>query len=140
MVTDWPGAEGINEPKVPTFVQYEETSGRVLAWRYELSYSSFTDGAEDIKLLLDPGHSVPFYVPPSDTQAKLQRLGKPAIRVAADYIETLYKYALSKIGATRKGRDLSMLQKKFVLSVPAFWPDRAKDGLMRVCTYTPSDT
>jgi molecular chaperone DnaK (HSP70) len=134
VVTEWPGAKGANKPKVPTLIRYEKSSGGSYTWGYELAHSTAADKIEGIKLLLDPDHPKPLYVPQSNTKAELQRLGKPAVDVAADYIVVLYKHALSKIDAAWPEDYLAGLQKKFVLTVPAVWSDKAKDSTMRV-TY-----
>lgn len=132
VVTEWPGAKGANKPKVPTLIRYEKSSERSYTWGYELAHSITADKIEGIKLLLDPDHPKPLYVPQSNTKAELQRLGKPAVDVAADYIAALYKHALSKIEAAWPEDYLGGLQKKFVLTVPAVWSDKAKDSTMRV--------
>lgn len=132
VVAEWPGAKGANKPKVPTLIRYEPSKDRSYQWGYELAHSSATDKIEGIKLLLDPDHPKPLYVPQSNTKAELKRLGKPAIDVAADYITALYKHALSKIEAAWPEDYLQLLQKEFVLSVPAVWSDKAKNSTMRV--------
>lgn len=136
-VTEWPGAKGANRPKVPTLIRYENNTKNPVEksqyqWGYEIAHSTATNKIEGIKLLLDPDHPKPLYVPQANTKAELQRLGKPAVDVAADYITTLYKHALSKIEASWPEDFLQMLQKEFVLSVPAVWSDKAKDSTLRV--------
>ncbi len=132
-ITEWPGAKGANRPKVPTLIRYQKSQRSPFQWGYELAHSNVADKIEGIKLLLDPDHPKPLYVPQSNTKAELKRLGKPPIDVAADYISALYKHALSKIEASWPEDYLQMLQKEFVLSVPAVWSDKAKDSTMRVC-------
>jgi len=136
VVTEWPGANGANKFKVPTLIRYENPKDHSYQWVYELAHSITTDKIEGIKLLIDPDYPKPLYVPQSNTKAELKRLGKPAIDVAADYIAALYKHALSKIEAAWPEDYLQMLQKEFVLSVPAVWSDKAKDSTMRVCIST----
>ena len=129
-ITEWPG--GLNKPKVPTIIRYEKNSPQTFAWGYELAHATIEGKIEGIKLLLDPDQLKPLYVPQSNTKAELKRLGKPPIDVAADYISALYNHALSKIEAAWPQDYLQMLQKKFVLTVPALWSDKAKDMTMRV--------
>ena len=131
-ITEWPGATGANKPKVPTLIRYDKSKPGAYQWGYELAHTTDADRIEGIKLLLDPDHPKPLYVPQTNTKAELKRLGKPAIDVAADYIAALYKYALSKIEGAWPEDYLRMLQKEFVLSVPAVWSDQAKDSTMRV--------
>ena len=133
VVTEWPGAKGASKPKVPTLIRYEDPNRGAIQWGYEIAHSTVADKIEGIKLLLDPDHPKPLYVPQTNTKAQLQRLGKPAVDVAADYITALYKHALSKIEASWPEDYLQMLQKEFVLSVPAVWSDKAKASTERVC-------
>lgn len=85
-----------------------------------------------IKLLLDPEQEKPVYVPATNTRAELAKLGKPALDVAADYIRSLYEHAMkviaSKVPENYLENDVS---KKFVISVPAVWSDKAKDVTLR---------
>ena len=131
-ITEWPGAKGLNKAKVPTLISYDGSSNQPFTWGYELAYSTTGSKIEGIKLLLDPNQPKPLYVPQSNTKAELQRLGRPAIDVAADYIGAIYKHALSKIEAAWPEEYLQSLQKKFILSVPALWSDKAKDSTFRV--------
>ena len=87
---------------------------------------------EGIKLLLDPEQETPIYLPASNTAAELRKLGKPAVEVATDYINSVYKHAMNKIESKWPADYLSMCQKKFVVSVPAVWSDKAKDTTMKV--------
>ena len=132
VITEWPGAKGADKQKVPTLIRYEVSQNRRYQWGYELAHSLAADKIEGIKLLLDPDHPKPLYVPQTNTKAELRRLGKPAIDVAADYIAALYKHALSKIEQAWPADYLQMLEKQFVLSVPAVWSDKAKDSTLKV--------
>ena len=104
--------------------------------------STFTWGAqkhknekiEGIKLLLDIEQETPIYLPASNTAAELKRLGKPAVEVAADYISAIYKHAMGRIESKMPADYLQMCQKKFVLSVPAVWSDKAKDTTLKATT------
>ena len=83
-------------------------------------------------MLLDPDQEKPLYVPATNTKAELKKVDKPPVEVAADYIEAMYKHAMSRIESKVPLQYLQMCQKKFVLSVPAVWSDKAKDTTMRV--------
>ncbi len=131
-ITDWPGVPGANRPKVPTLIRYDNSSERPYTWGYELESSHDVNKIVGIKLLLDPDHPKPLYVPQSNTKAELQNLGKSAVDVAADYIATIYKHALSKIEAAWPEEYIKKLPKKFILSVPAVWSDKAKNSTMEV--------
>ena len=130
-VTDWPGNAGKTAQKVPTVISYDRKDKNKFRWGYELEQTS-RDKLEGIKLLLDPDMPKPLYVPPSNSKAELERLDKPPIDVVSDYIGAIYKHALSKFEASWPRDYLEMLQKKFVLSVPAVWSEKAKDLTLRV--------
>lgn len=50
-----------------------------------------------IKLLLDPKQDMPSYIPESFLKSNLEHCGKPAVDVAADFLQALYKHALEKV-------------------------------------------
>jgi hypothetical protein len=84
--------------------------------------------------LLDPDQGRPIYLPESTAKSDIRRLGKPAVDVAADFIGAMYKHAMSKIESQMPKEYLDICQKKFVLTVPAVWSDKAKDATMKVVT------
>ena len=128
-INEWPGAKGRTAPKVPTLIKYDDPDN--FRWGYELDRTT-KERIEGIKLLLDPDQPKPLYVPAVNTEAQLKRLGKPAIEVATDYIGALYRYAMQKIEAKYPKSYLDMLDRRFILSVPAVWSDKAKDATLRV--------
>ena len=99
-------------------------------WGFELDRTT-GDLIEGVKLLLDPDHPKPLYVPQIDTEAELKKLGKPAAMVATDFIQAIFQHALRKIEAKYPRSYLDMLKKRYVLSVPAVWSDKAKDTTRR---------
>jgi hypothetical protein len=82
--------------------------------------------------LLDPDQGRPIYLPESTAKSEIRHLGKPAVDVAADFIGAMYKHAMLKIESKIPKEYLDMCQKKFVLTVPAVWSDKAKDATMKV--------
>jgi len=71
-------------------------------------------------------------VPATNTKAELKKLGKPPIEVAADYIRSIYNHALERIAAKVPENYLENdVQKKFVITVPAVWSDKAKDATLK---------
>jgi hypothetical protein len=136
-ITEWPGAKGRNPPKVPTLIKYEDPTA--FKWGYELDRTT-KERIEGIKLLLDPDQPKPLYVPPVNAQAELKKLGKPAIDVATDYIQAIYQHALRKIEGKYPKSYLDMLDKQFVLSVPAVWSDKAKTATLRVSATLEQNT
>ena len=133
MIKEWPGAGGSSWEKCPTLLKYE---GNNLKWGFELDRA--TEGRiEGIKLLLDPDQPKPIYVPAVDTKAELKKLGKPAVAVAADFINALYKHASANIASKYPKDYFDLLKKKFVLTVPAVWSDKAQDATLKVSSASP---
>lgn len=88
-VTDWPGTPGLKVPKTPTLIDYSAgTGGKPFSWGSKVNPTS-KGKLEGVKLLLDPEQPVPLYVPASNTKKDLQKLGKPAVDVATDYLKVL---------------------------------------------------
>jgi hypothetical protein len=89
-----------------------------------------------MKLLLDPDQVKPVYVPATNTKSELKKLGRPAVEVAADYIRALHDHALERIATKVPGSYLENdVRKKYVMSVPAVWSDKAKDTTLRVRAF-----
>ena len=130
-ILDWPGNKGRTASKVPTVLSYNGADGKTVSWGYELEQTS-TDKIEAIKLLLDPEQEKPSFFPHSTTKAELERLEKSPIEVATDYLSALYTHALTRIQSTWPANYLEVVQKKFVLTVPAVWSDKAKELTERV--------
>ena len=106
-------------------------------WGYELD-RVVEEKIVGIKLLLDPDQDRPFYDPSSSTSTKVEikKLSKAPIDIVSDYFKAIYQHALSKI-ASKVGKGyLDMLDKQFVLSVPAVWSDKAKDHTLKVRAHS----
>jgi len=131
-VTDWPGTPGQSLAKTPTLIDYDVNDRKSFTWGSKVNPTS-KGKLEGIKLLLDPDQPVPLYVPASNTKKELQKLGKPPLDVASDYLRALYKHSLGYISAKYPKDYVEMQQKKFVLTVPAVWSDKAKDLTLKVC-------
>ncbi|MCJ1301655.1 hypothetical protein MMC08_004456, partial [Hypocenomyce scalaris] len=112
------------QPKVPTVISYDPYNNKSFTWGAQRHKNEIIEG---IKLLLDPDQEQPIYVPQSNTKNELKRLGKPPLEVAADYIGAIYQHARSRIETKVHLDYLHMCQKKFVVSVPAVWSDKAMD-------------
>lgn len=123
------GLEGKAVPKVPTIISYDPDNVESFTWGAQRHMHSKLEG---IKLLLDLDQETPIYVPALNAKAALKRLGKPPVEVAADYIEAMYKHAMGRLESKMTLEYLQICQKRFVLSVPAVWSDKAKDLTMRV--------
>lgn len=128
IISEWPGAKGKTSPKCPTLIKYGPDSN--FAWGFQVDRTS-DDLIDSFKLLLDPDQPKPLYLPPGHTEAKLAKLGKPAMAVTTDYIKAILQHALTTIDAKYPPNYLKMLKKRYVLSVPAVWSDKAKDATLQ---------
>lgn len=134
-VNEWPGAKGRSSPKCPTLIKYD--GPRDFIWGFELDHTT-KDRIEAIKLLLDPDQPKPLYAPATDSTDQLKKLGKPAIDVASDYISAIFQHALGKIESKYPKNFLDLLDKQYVLWVPAVWSDKAKDETLKVSQPVPT--
>lgn len=91
---------------------------------------------QGVKLLLDPDQRRPIYLPDSTAKADILRLGKAPVDVVADFLRAMYDHAISKIEVTVPTAYMTKCQKKFVLSVPALWSDKAKNATQEVYSTT----
>lgn len=114
---------------MPTVISYDPKNKKSFTWGAQRHKNALIEG---IKLLLDPDQEQPIYIPQSNTKNELKRLGKPPLEVAADYIGAIYKHAMSRIEAKVPLDYLHMCQKRFVVSVPAVWSDKAMDTTLKV--------
>ena len=110
-------------------IKYTDT--KTFQWGYELD-RTLEEKIEGIKLLLDPDQPKPLYIPQTNTNAELKKLGKPALDVATDYIGAIFQHAMRKIEGKYPRSYLDLLDKQLVLSVPAIWSDKAKDQTLKV--------
>ena len=123
------GLEGFKQPKVPTVLSYDPKNKSIFTWGAQKHKNPMIEG---LKLLLDPGQETPLYIPETNTAAELKKLGKPPIDAATDYMTSIYKHALTRIESVVPSDYFQMCQKKFVVSVPAVWSDKAKNATLTV--------
>ena len=123
------GLEGFKQPKVPTIISYDPQKKTSFTWGAQKHKHSMIEG---MKLLLDPGQETPLYIPETNTAAELEKLGKPVVDVATDYIASIYKHALQRIESEVPADYLKMCQKKFVITVPAVWSSKAMNATLAV--------
>ncbi|CAD6442291.1 4da1ac85-6fa7-4ad0-9ca3-7b273f1d7897 [Sclerotinia trifoliorum] len=122
VVKSWPGM-AMNQVKVPTIISYGSYNEK-FSWRSQASDDYSIHG---IKLLLDPNQDMPSYIPESTLKSNLKHCGKPAVDVAADFLQAMYKYALERLELEFPLEYVKICEKKLILSVPAVWSDKAKD-------------
>ncbi|KEZ45057.1 hypothetical protein SAPIO_CDS2479 [Scedosporium apiospermum] len=127
-ITNWPGGEDRIAPKTPTAIRY----GRSLdvKWGYQLDLT-LSDNIMGLKLLLDPEQKRPYYIP-TDIKAEMAKLPKSVLDVAADYMKAIFSHALQEIVSDAIDPSfVACYHKKFMLTVPAVWSDKAKDLTLR---------
>ncbi|KFG77530.1 hypothetical protein MANI_111979 [Metarhizium anisopliae] len=129
-ISDWPGGEDRLVPKAPSVLKYEDGSTTSFQWGYQLDLTRDANITE-LKLLLDPDQPRPYFIS-SNVQAEMARLPKGVMDVASDYMRVMLQHAVKQIEKEVMDRSiLDNYQKKFVLTVPAVWSDKAKDLTLR---------
>jgi hypothetical protein len=103
--------ESYNAPKIPTLVNY---NGNEFTWG--AAVNPIADNIVGVKLLLDPSQEKPIYLPSGNIKTELKKLPKAPVMVAADFIRSIYQYALKEISKEVPERYMAMCQKQFVLS------------------------
>lgn len=131
MIIDWPGFQGLKSPYTPTVIGYDFRGSESFNWGYKVKPESRIK-LEGLLHLLDPNQPVPLYVPASNTKRELQKLGKPVVNAASDYLEALYKHALDDINNSYPRDFVAMQQKRFIFTIPALWSETAKKNLTKV--------
>lgn len=114
---------------MPTTISYDPNDKDSFTWGAQKHKHTKIEG---IKLLLDPEQEIPIYLPQTNTAQELGKLNKPVVEVVGDYIAAIYTHALGRIESKVPADYLHMCQKKYVVSVPAVWSDKAKDTTLKV--------
>ncbi|KAL2003822.1 hypothetical protein VTN02DRAFT_2039 [Thermoascus thermophilus] len=124
-ITSWPGADGRKVPKAPTIIRYDDSEKTDFQWGYQLDPTS-ADKIEGIKLLLDPEQPRPFYVP-NGTEAEIDRLKNDVVKITSDDMRAIHQHALKEIDTAYLAGYIESYKKRYVISVPAVWSDKAKN-------------
>ena len=85
-----------------------------------------------MKLLLDPDQKQIGIDLVGDLKLTLQKTGKSIKETVRDYIRGLYQHGLSVIESKVPKAYLESCQKKFVLTVPAVWSEKAQAVTLEV--------
>jgi len=135
-ITNWPGAEDRIVPKTPTVIEYEIDSKTSFKWGYEVSPLAERK-ITNLKLLLDPDQPRPYFIP-RDAEAELAKIPKAPVDAISDYMGAIFKHALAEIKSTSLDPSfIDSFEKRFVLTVPAVWSDKAKSMTLEA-RYKPS--
>lgn len=100
-------------------------------WGFEVEHLA-SRKIEAFKLLLDPGLPKPLHIPVTVVQAELKRLKKTAVEVTRDFMRSLYQWALIHIEDLHLADYLEIVAVKFVVSMPAVWPEKARLATLQV--------
>jgi hypothetical protein len=88
---------------------------------------------EAFKALLDEKLPVPHYTPVGKVRRTMVEFRKTAAVVLEDYMKALYHHALITIVTNHQEEYLQVLEVKYVLSLPAGWPQTATGAILEVC-------
>ncbi|KAK1831182.1 hypothetical protein QBC39DRAFT_372068 [Podospora conica] len=125
-IKNWPGAEDKIVPKAPTVIQYEIDSKTSFKWGYDVDPLA-DNKITNLKLLLDPDQPRPYLVP-THVEDEMAKLPKSPVEVISDYIGAMFKHAIVEIDSESLDPTfLDNFEKRFVLTVPAVWSDKAKN-------------
>ncbi|KAH8663252.1 hypothetical protein BGZ61DRAFT_431957 [Ilyonectria robusta] len=128
-VDNWPGAESLDAPKIPTQIRYDKNDPEQFDWGATVSNRS--DGVVGVKLLLDPTQERPSYLRSVNIKKELKNLPKSPVQITADFIGAIYKHGLSEISKRFSKDYVDRCNKEHVLSVPAVWSDAAKNATLQ---------
>ena len=83
-----------------------------------------------IKLFLDSDLQIPNYVSKVNMEKQMQRYGKTAQTVVAEYLTELFKHAKERLVKRYGEYFVKTTRIEVVLTVPAMWSDAAKDATL----------
>lgn len=112
--------------KLPTVVAFSESR---FLWGWQ-ALSSSKEPIRGVKLLLDE-HQSHRYDPSLRAKKMLSSMGRSPIEVSAEYLKKVIEQVQHNL-ERRFGPAVKDMSKKYVLTVPAVWTDKAKDATMKV--------
>ncbi|KAK0632602.1 hypothetical protein B0T14DRAFT_550088 [Immersiella caudata] len=119
---EWTGGE--SAPKIYTLISYDPENTK--SFFQGASVNQITNRIIGVKLLLDPDQERSLYLPTRHLQHDTRNLPKRPVEVAADFIRAIYEHALVEIAKKVPERDMSLCQKKSVLSAGCRTANREK--------------
>lgn len=135
-IDKWPGSHGSFSSKCPALIRYDELNG--FKWGFEVDPA--TEGCiEGTKLFLDSDQPRPPYAPAMNTETEVQRLGKSAVEIALDYVAAMIQHTICNIESKYPSNYINMLQKQYIISVPATWSNKTKSAIVQVSLPQGSD-
>ena len=116
--------------RVPTLCSYDDNR---MQWGYQTNQSIHPGKQQrliqGVKLLLDESQKFR-YAPAADSHEIIKNMKKTPTEVAGDYLGKLVSHAQDVL-THRFGTALPTMDLKYILTVPAVWPDKAKDLTMQ---------
>ncbi|KAK1237476.1 hypothetical protein MKX08_003101 [Trichoderma sp. CBMAI-0020] len=128
-IDNWPGANGIDVPKIPTVICYDKKNPQKFVWGGSVEPQA--DSISGFKLLLDPSQPRPEYVPGINIVKEIQQLPKTPIQITADFIGAIHNHAIEEITKKFPKEYVQLCRKEYVFSVPAVWSDAAKHATLK---------
>lgn len=120
----WPGGSNLTTDKVPTEIAYGP-DGKI-RWGYEIRPDE--DRLRCFKLRLAERRALPIGVSTSGQDELLARWGKDAQTATADYMGALWRHAKEVL--RRRWPFMPTTTVEIILTVPAVWPDAAKNATL----------
>lgn len=116
----------ITSDKCPSVIGYPESGSTI--WGFKASQlQNPTKRIDGVKLLLESSRQRLNYAPARDAQANLRRICKAPQAAVRDYLECLVSHANRFIKSTHETYlSNTTVTKKYILTVPAIWSDKAK--------------
>lgn len=70
---------------------------------------------------------------PNDIEAEIKRLENRVVKITSDYMRGIHQHALKEIDSAYFAGYIESYKKRYVISVPAVWSDKAKNLTLQVC-------
>lgn len=119
--------EGHRQAKIDTLISYDGAGARSFKWGAQARNH---DPLFGIKLKLDPDQELPLFFSLANDLIDPRRVKVSAEQAASDYLGALHKHAESSISERYPKSYLDKCSRKYILTVPAVWSDRAKNATL----------
>ncbi|GAM40337.1 Hsp70 family protein [Talaromyces pinophilus] len=124
VISSWPGSGNRSSVKTPTVMAFLEDR---FLWGWQALALS-PEPIRGVKLLLDESQSYR-YSPSLNANNLLGAMKKSPVDIASEYLKALAH--TNEMLERRLGSAYNDMDRKFVLTVPAVWSDKAKDNTLK---------
>ncbi|PCH00435.1 Heat shock protein 70 family [Penicillium occitanis (nom. inval.)] len=124
VISSWPGSGNRSSVKTPTVMAFLEDR---FLWGWQALALS-PEPIRGVKLLLDESQSYR-YSPSLNANKLLGAMKKSPVDIASEYLKALAH--TNEMLERRLGSAYNDMDRKFVLTVPAVWSDKAKDNTLK---------